>query len=182
MVETTATVLIPNNIPEQTGILYAISNAYSKLTSNPTALILFLISTLSIIAEYNKQEGPFEIMSAVLKHYVDNKTHPAFLISIASLLLGIVNLVIKFKNPIFLTMLILTIPLSYPTRNTNVTFILLLLFCLLSSNSTVVSALIIQAVFVYYSLNNITDKLVVILIFLYLIFGADKLSAFFSTK
>nr|WQM60663.1 MAG: ORF4 protein [Riboviria sp.] len=182
MVETNNTsVLIPTSVPEQSGILFAISKAYSILTSNPTALILFLVSSLSIIAESNNQEGPFELMAKVLKQYISDTNHPAFLITLASMLLALVNAVIRFKNPIFLTMMILTIPLSYPFRSTNVTVILLLAFCLLSTNSTIVSALIIQAVFVYYSLDSITDKIVVICVFVYLIVGADSLSKFFTT-
>nr|WQM60658.1 MAG: ORF4 protein [Riboviria sp.] len=178
----TDVILVPNNIPQQTGIFVAVSRAYSLLSSNPTALVLFIISILSIIAEHNKQEGPFEIIRDVLNVYITNKNHPAVLLSLATLILGLVNFIIKFKNPIFLTMLVMTIPITYPNKQTTITVLLLLIYCFLFSNSVVISALIVQSVFVYYSLENITEKIFVIVAFVYLMAGAEQLNSFFTPR
>ncbi|UPT53719.1 MAG: hypothetical protein 4 [Bactrocera dorsalis negev-like virus isolate Bk] len=157
-----------------------IFSAYGNLTNKPIALILFIVGTLSLIAESNTQNGPFELIIEALKAYI-SEDHPAPLKSIVTLIIGLLNFLVLHKPTIFLILLIIVIPVTYPNVSP-ITLGLLLLYVIVTKSSTLVIFFVIQLTFVYFFLTNHWNKIFIFLVIVFLVFGVQSISIFFTKK
>nr|QAY29275.1 hypothetical protein [Bombus-associated virus Vir3] len=172
-------VIIENNVPVSDNIFVSITNAYRRLTDHPVALIIFVITFLAIVSEYNNTTGPFEILAEALSKYISDTSHPAFIRSIATLILNIDNFILKFKTKIFLLIMIAVIPVAYPKRDVSIAVIILAIYILINQHTILINFLIIQLIFVFYNLENFLEKIVVIVVLIYMVVGTDNLNSFF---
>ena len=181
---------IPNNLPpviisnptvsQPNPFLNGVLNAYRLLADHPVTLIIFIVAILAIVAESNNTNGPFEILKESLTNYISKTEHPAFVRSLASLVLAIVNFILKFKSKIFVLLTLIIIPVSYPNRDTTVVLLLLISYILINKHSLYINFIIIQLIFVYYSLTSFIDKLILFIIIIYLVFGSENINLMFT--
>lgn len=162
------------------GFFEAIIAAYGKLTNNPLALFLFCVALLAIVAESNSKLGPVEILKNTLEEYVEDLDHPAFLRTIASVFLGICNFIIKTQPKFYLVILVLIIPIVY-SLDSPFLFLLLLFYVCVSTHATWTLFLITQVLFVYYNMPSNFDRIILFIIFIYLIFGTDNINNMFAS-
>ncbi|UOI84720.1 structural protein 2 [Ceratitis capitata negev-like virus 2] len=174
-IPTAALVVSP---PQRPGFFDSVFLAYGKLTSKPVALIVFIIATLSLIAESNTQRGPLELIVDALIKYI-NSDHPQPLKSLVTLVIGLLNFVIANKPTIFLILLVIVIPLAYDDTSPFV-FGLLLLYVIVTKTSALWIFLVIQLVFIYFSVSSYWDKIFIFIFILFLIFGVENFSTFFT--
>ncbi|QMU95557.1 MAG: hypothetical protein 4 [Bactrocera dorsalis negev-like virus isolate Bc] len=168
------------SVKSEPSIFENIFSAYGNLTNKPIALILFIVATLSLIAESNTQNGPFELIIEALKAYI-NEDHAAPLKSIVTLIIGLLNFLVLHKPTIFLILLIIVIPVTYPNVSP-ITLGLLLLYVIVTKSSTMVIFFVIQLTFVYFFLTNHWNKIFIFLIIVFLVFGVHSISNFFTKK
>ncbi|UPT53682.1 MAG: hypothetical protein 4 [Zeugodacus tau negev-like virus] len=154
--------------------------AYGNLTSKPVALVLFVLALLALVAESNTVDGPFELIVKALKEYIAGN-HPAPLKSIVSLVIGLLNFIISQKPVIFLVLLVFVIPLTYPETSPFIVFTLLL-YILVSKSSAFWVLFVIQLVFIYQSLESTTDRIFVFIVIVFVVFGSNSISSFFTVK
>ncbi|UPT53738.1 MAG: hypothetical protein 5 [Bactrocera oleae negev-like virus] len=161
-------------------LVMGILNSYTKLTEHPFAMFVLILSILSIIAETNSQNGPFEIIRDTLIDYIaKHKDTNPFPTTLASFVLGIIKFIITFKDYIFYIMLVSMISIVYPQANI-ILLILLGIYVIVSTHSPIVKILIIECVFVYFNLYSTMDRLIIITLFLFLVFDHDTLLGFFK--
>lgn len=175
-------VLITSPTVKQSNVFTDIIDGYAKLASSPLALTLFIFALLAIVAESNQQNGPFEIFKTTLDKYIKDEKHPAFLRTIATIVDGIVNIIIKWKKYVFLVMMIVTIPLAYPERDTAFSVVFLFLYVGFSSHSQFILFCIIQLTYIYYSLSDFVWKVIDFIIIVIIALGTESFSLMFVAK
>lgn len=175
-------VYITSETPSSSSLFNDIQRAYSRLTKSPLALTLLILGILAIIAESNSKDGPFEILQKSLEAYQKGTGLPVIFTTIASLLLGIVKFIILHKKTVFLLMLVAVIPLTY--NNTSVTFttISLIIYVFITNHTQLISVLVIQLVFIFYSLTEFIWRIVDFILIIYVVFGVDNVTSMLSSK
>lgn len=174
-------IVVSNPTAPQTGLFPDIFSAYSRLSSHPIAITIFIIAVISLVAESNNQNGPLEILSKSLADYVDPKNkHPDILVTLATVLKSFIDALIKIKKFFFLWLLILVIPIVYSDRDTSLLVIFLFIYTVITSHSYIVLFFIIQAFFVYYSLQDFSSRIILFILIVYLVFGTENIQKIFT--
>lgn len=174
------TVYITSDTPPSPSLFGDIQSAYAKLTKSPIALTLLVLGLLSIIAETNNKSGPFEIIKTSLETYVADKKHPVVFTTLATLLLGIIKIIVNHKSTVFLLMLIAVIPLTYKHSSVTFTTFALIIYVFITNHTQFTSLAIIQLVFIYYSINEFLWRIVDIIAIIYLTFGSQNINLMLS--
>lgn len=174
------TVLLTTPVVRETGIISDIADAYSRMAKSPVALTIFIFATIAIVAESNGQVGPFELLKTTLETYIADTKHAAFLITIANIILGVINFIIKNKASVFLLLLISVIPLTYPDRSTAFSVLFLIFYIFFSGHSQLILFTIIQLVFIYYSIQEFVWQLVDFVTITFVAFGTENVAKMFT--
>lgn len=174
------TVYVTSESPTPSSLFNDIQRGYARITKSPLALTLLVLGLLSIIAENNGRDGPFEVIKASLEKYLKGTGLPVLFTTLAQLLLGIVKFIVDHKKTIFLFMLIAIIPLTYKETSVTFTTIALIIYVIVTSHSQLTSVLLIQLVFIYYSISEFMWRIVDIIIILYLMFGSENINLMLS--
>lgn len=128
-----------------------IFEAYTSLTSRLLAFTLFLLCTLSVISLYCNTDGPFELIAKGLENYIDSADAIPLLKTLATFLLNIINIVLKYKPSSYYFGLLLVTVIVFNSFSVILSAFFIFLFLQYSTKTSVVSAYIITQLFYIYN-------------------------------
>lgn len=108
-------------------------DTYARLSSFPVAFLIFVLASLSLVAHFNHQVGPFEFISQELEKFIENDDASSTLVSIAKILLSGSNFFINNSPKSYLYLYVLVIYLVYKDKDITLVLILLSGYVFVSS-------------------------------------------------
>ncbi|ASA47363.1 hypothetical protein [Aedes camptorhynchus negev-like virus] len=173
-------VIIRNQV-DNSSIFTGLFEGYYRIIRNPLALSFFIIGILGVFTLQNATDGPLELIIKIIKEF-DEKKHSEFLASIVKILIKLSDFLLKYKEEFYLILLLLPIPIIYTGNSVAFTTLFLIVFTFIYHKHVGTVALVIQSVFLYYSLDNLVNKVITIFVFVYLVLGQENLTKFLTKK
>lgn len=174
-------IVYTENGAENSTFISGFFDGYNKIISNPVTLILFIFSAIGLLAEINNNHGPLELILEILQQAIDEK-HSDFVKSILITLKNVFQFLIKYKIQFLLIMSILPLLIIYKSDSTLIIVFLLTTYAIINKSDILTTYIIIQLVFVYYSVTNTFNKILIVMLVTYLILGHKNFDSIFNRK
>lgn len=178
------TVLVQSEVSDTSPSFFSSAYvAYSLLTQKPFAFFLFIVSIFSVFSLYNGQDSPYKILLDFLELFIKDNSHPAFVLTFAKTLISVLVFLLKYAYYFYCLSLVFVIYLVYIDRDITFTLLLLVAYIIVASPTQVINtAIIIQLVFLYLSMESLFERIILFSIAVFLLFGSDHLRNFFTQK
>lgn len=166
---------------ENTTFISGFFDGYNKIISNPVTLILFVFSAIGLLAEVNNNNGPLEFILEIVQQYI-NESPSEFVKSILITLKNILQFLVKHKIQFLLFLSIVPLLIIYRSDSTLIVVALLSLYAIINKQDIINTYIIIQLVFIYYSVTNTFNKILIVILLTYLILGHKNFDIIFNKK
>lgn len=136
------------NIDES--IVDAITASYANLVNSPVVATVMVILLIAGLAESNNANGPFEVIQHALESIVADVTESVFVRNSASIVLFLVNILVKFKLR-FICVGLFWIPYFAKPSNNNMHISVLLTALAIFRRTDIISDILLSQVYFLYT-------------------------------
>lgn len=144
------------------GFIDSVINAYANLMYHPISLFMLFLGVFIFVAELNNTHGPLELMLAAFTQYMSDPTHPQYLVNLASIMVMILNFLVKYKIYVASMCLLLFTTVSKPSTRTFIVTAFLAIYVLYVKHMTVLEIFIVsQLFFLFCNLRTPSHKLAI---------------------
>lgn len=166
---------------DQTTFISGFFDGYNRIIANPVTLLLFIFSAIGLLAEVNNNNGPLEFILEIVQLEINESTSE-FIKTLLITIRNILQFLVKFKIQFLLFLSIFPLLIIYRSDSTLVIVVLLTIYAFINKNDIINTYIIIQLVFIYYSVTNTFNKILLVIFITYLILGHKNFDIIFNRK